>query len=101
MTQDLRVTLVQVFVLKNQLLSLQRNVVQQQIFACALAMEVVKPVIAQTEHNSATLWTTHGEQVAIPAMVPQSVMMVRVVELLKLAILWTSISVNWTDAVKT
>merc|ERR1712130_261666 len=96
----LRVTLVQTFVLENQLPSLHRNAVQQQIFACALAMEVVKPVIAPTENNSATLKTTDGEQVAIPAMVSRSVMMVLAVELLKLAVIRKLNSVKWI-AVKT
>ena len=82
-------------------------------------MEVVKPVIAQTENNSATLKTTDGQQVAIPgkipknpridfkidknprfydkiaAMVSRSVMMVLAVELLKLAVIRKSNSVKW------
>merc|ERR1712062_415360 len=99
-------TLVQTFVLENQMLSLQRNAVPQQIFACALAMEVGKPVIAQLEHNSATFRRINWDMVAILAKVPLTVMFLSVVktcqqQLLKLAVLGTATSVRWMDAVKT
>merc|ERR1719237_235930 len=96
-------TRVQAFVLENQMLSLQRNAVPQQIFACALAMEVGKPVIAQPEHNSATFKRINWDMVAIPAMVPLTVPLILslVLALLKLAAPQTWTSVSWMDAVKT
>merc|ERR1712037_62829 len=99
-TAPLRVTLVQASVLENQLLSMQRNVVPQQIFACALAMDSGKPVLAQMENNSATLRTMNGVMVAIPAMVPLTVMILSMA-LLKLASLRTWTSVSLMDAVIT
>ena len=89
--------------------------------AGASATEVEKPVIAQLEHNSATfrrmIWGLVAIQGKIQkknicsaihnfifaAMVPLTVPLILslVLALLKLAVLGTSTSVRWMDAVKT